>query len=61
MVWDNFESTLPAFQQGETLPLYTEEERARLNDLFWSWAESRKGKGRLLVTCRPSKAAVELG
>lgn len=53
VVWDNFESVLPAFQEGESVPLYSDEERADIYKLFESWMEDDKGLGRLLVTCRP--------
>jgi tetratricopeptide (TPR) repeat protein len=59
LVWDNFESTLPQFQQGEEggPVAYPEAERARLRRLYESLAEP-KGAGRLLVTCRPVDAAL---
>lgn len=59
LVWDNFESTLPQFQQGEQggPVAYPEAERARLRRLYESFSEVR-GAGRLLVTCRPVDAAL---
>ncbi|HEX3131839.1 MAG TPA: tetratricopeptide repeat protein, partial [Thermoanaerobaculia bacterium] len=59
LVWDNFESTLPQFQQGEQggPAAYPEAERARLRRLYESLTEG-KGAGRLLVTCRPVDAAL---
>jgi hypothetical protein len=55
VVWDNFESVLPAFQVGEVVPLYPDEERAEVYKLFCSWVAEEKGLGRLLVTCRPEE------
>ena len=59
LVWDNFESTLPQFQQGEAggPATYPEAERARLRRFYERLTESR-GEGRLLVTCRPAEAAL---
>lgn len=59
LVWDNFESTLPQFQQGEKggPVAYPEVERARLRRLYEALTEA-KGAGRLLVTCRPVDAAL---
>lgn len=57
MVWDNFESVLPAFQQ-DGAALYSEEERGRIVDLFRDWTESANGEGRLIVTCRPKQAGL---
>jgi len=56
MVWDNFESVLPAFQAGQgpnLSSLYNDEERAHLVDLFDTWTQDDTGQGRLLITCRP--------
>lgn len=58
IVWDNFESVLPAFQQGEATPLYPQEKRAEIYELFRDWTEKPGGKGRLLVTCRPEEAGL---
>ena len=61
MVWDNFESVLPAFQTGEDhkgAVLYSDEERGRIVELYRDWTESPKGEGRLLVTCRPAEAGL---
>ena len=58
MVWDNFESVLPAFQQGDGPALYGEEERGRLVELFRDWTEPAEGRGRLLITCRPAEAGL---
>lgn len=54
VVWDNFESTLPAFQEGEADGLmgFSPEERADLQALYRELVEG-KPQGRLLVTCRP--------
>ncbi len=59
LVWDNFESTLPQFQQAETggPVAYPEEERARLRR-FYEALTGGKGAGRLLVTCRPVDSAL---
>lgn len=54
MVWDNFESALPQFNDGAAghgNP-YTDDERRRLADLFRDLTTG-PGKGCLLVTCRP--------
>jgi tetratricopeptide (TPR) repeat protein len=58
VVWDNFESVLPAFQEGEALAPYPEEERAEIYRLFKEWTEDGKGPGRLLVTCRPGETGL---
>ena len=54
MVWDNFESTLPQFNEGaaDQASPYTDDERRRLAELFRDLVAG-PGKGRLLVTCRP--------
>jgi tetratricopeptide (TPR) repeat protein len=54
MVWDNFESALPQFNDGSAALAspYTDDERRRLAELFRDLIDG-KGKGRLLVTCRP--------
>jgi tetratricopeptide (TPR) repeat protein len=54
LVWDNFESALPQFNDGaagQSGP-YTDDERHRLAELFHDLTTG-KGRGRLLVTCRP--------
>ena len=54
MVWDNFESALPQFND-DTAGLgnpYTDDERRRLTELFRDLTTG-PGKGCLLVTCRP--------
>ncbi len=58
MVWDNFESVLPAFQDDGGAALYSDDERGRIEELFRDWSESPEGKGRLLVTCRPDEAGL---
>ncbi len=54
MVWDNFESALPQFNDGAATHgnPYTDEERLRLAELFRDLTTG-PGKGCLLVTCRP--------
>jgi len=54
LVWDNYESALPAFNADKTAQAtpYTGEERSRLAYLFRDFTTG-PGKGRLLVTCRP--------
>ena len=54
MVWDNFESTLPQFNDGVGAldNPYTDDERHRLAELFRDLIAG-PGQGRLLVTCRP--------
>ena len=61
VVWDNFESVLPAFQAREKVVPYPEEERAEIYELFRAWTEDEKGLGRLLVTCRPGETGLEIG
>jgi tetratricopeptide (TPR) repeat protein len=54
MVWDNYESVLPQFNDGAaglSTP-YTDDERRRLAELFRDLTTG-PGKGCLLVTCRP--------
>jgi tetratricopeptide (TPR) repeat protein len=58
VVWDNFESVLPAFQEGEDVMPYPDEEREEVYKLFCSWVADEKGLGRLLVTCRPEETAL---
>ena len=59
MVWDNFESTLPQFNDGAAPhgSPYTDEERIRLAELFRDLTTG-EGQGRLLVTCRPGEAGL---
>jgi tetratricopeptide (TPR) repeat protein len=59
MVWDNFESALPQFNDGAAAhgSPYTEEERRRLADLFRDLTTG-PGKGCLLVTCRPGETGL---
>ena len=54
MVWDNFESALPQFNDGAAAhgSPYTDEERRRLAELFRDLTTG-PGSGCLLVTCRP--------
>ena len=60
LVWDNFESTLPAYQEGEDgdSPVSLgSEERRRLRTLFRELTEGEP-LGRLLVTCRPEETGL---
>ena len=59
MVWDNFESTLPQFDDGgaEHDTPYTDEERRRLADLFDDLTTG-EGRGCVLVTCRPGETGL---
>jgi tetratricopeptide (TPR) repeat protein len=50
MVWDNYESSLPQFEDPASP--YTDDDRRRLADLFRDLTTGN-GRGRLLVTCRP--------
>lgn len=54
LVWDNFESALPQFNDGaaDHGNPYTDDERRRLAELFRNLTAG-PGKGCLLVTCRP--------
>ena len=56
MVWDNFESVLPQYNDGAAAhgSPYTDEERRRLADLFHDLTTG-PGKGCVLVTCRPDE------
>jgi tetratricopeptide (TPR) repeat protein len=59
MVWDNFESALPQFNDGAAghgNP-YTDDERHRLAELFRDLTAG-PGKGCLLVTCRPGETGL---
>ena len=59
MVWDNYESVLPQFNDGAAAhgSPYTDEERRRLADLFHDLT-SGPGRGCLLVTCRPGETGL---
>src|SRR4051812_11532562 len=59
MVWDNFESALPQFNDGASAhgSPYTDEERRRLAELFRDLTTG-PGKGCLLVTCRPGETGL---
>ena len=54
MVWDNYESALPQFNDGAAVhgSPYTDDERRRLAELFRDLTTGA-GRGCLLVTCRP--------
>jgi hypothetical protein len=58
LVWDNFESTLPVFQEDHTteqpIPLFSDDTRNQLTKLYRDLTEN-KPTGRILVTCRPAK------
>jgi tetratricopeptide (TPR) repeat protein len=56
MVWDNFESALPQFNDAHGSP-YTDDERHRLAELFRDLTTG-PGKGCLLVTCRPGETGL---
>ncbi|HEY0736860.1 MAG TPA: tetratricopeptide repeat protein [Herpetosiphonaceae bacterium] len=62
LVWDNFESTLPAYQQGEeqeSALSFGPEARARLTQLYRELTGGTpQPQGRLLVTCRPDETAL---
>jgi tetratricopeptide (TPR) repeat protein len=62
MVWDNYESTLPQFDDGSAVQAspYTEDERRRLAELFRDLVAGQ-GQGRLLVTCRPGDTGLPGG
>ena len=59
LVWDNYESALPQFNDGAAAhgSPYDDEERARLADLFRDLS-SGPGLGAVLVTCRPGDAGL---
>ena len=66
LVWDNFESTLPAFQAGDPaagagggggLGVYTDQARQALAALYRELTEGSPN-GRLLVTCRPEETGL---
>jgi hypothetical protein len=59
MVWDNFESAPPQFNDGpvDQASPYTDDERRALASLFHDLTAGA-GKGRLLVTCRPGETGL---
>ena len=59
MVWDNYESALPAFHQDHTAhdSLYTDAIRAELASLFHDLTTG-PGLGGILVTCRPGETGL---
>ena len=59
MVWDNYESALPQFNDGAAAhgSPYDDEERASLASLFRDLTTG-PGKGAVLVTCRPGDAGL---
>jgi tetratricopeptide (TPR) repeat protein len=59
LVWDNFESVLPQFNDGAAAhgSPYTDDERRRLAELFRDLTTG-PGKGCLLVTCRPGETGL---
>jgi tetratricopeptide (TPR) repeat protein len=59
LVWDNYESVLPQFNDGTSVhgSPYTDDERRLLAELFRDLTTG-KGKGCLLVTCRPGDTAL---
>ena len=59
MVWDNYESVLPQYNDGSAAhgSPYTDEERRRLADLFQDLTTG-PGRGCLLVTCRPGETGL---
>lgn len=59
LVWDNFESALPQFNDGAAghgSP-YTDDERRRLAELFQDLTAGA-GRGCLLITCRPGDSGL---
>lgn len=59
MVWDNFESALPAFHGDQTAhdTPYTDDVRQELAELFRDLTTG-PGRGCVLVTCRPSETGL---
>jgi tetratricopeptide (TPR) repeat protein len=59
LVWDNYESVLPQFNDGAAPhgSPYSDDERRRLADLFQDLT-SGPGKGCMLVTCRPGQTGL---
>jgi hypothetical protein len=55
LVWDNFESTLPQFNDAASP--YTDDERRRLAELFADLTRG-PGRGAVLVTCRPGETGL---
>jgi tetratricopeptide (TPR) repeat protein len=55
LVWDNFESTLPQFNDAASP--YTDDERHRLAELFADLTRG-PGRGAVLVTCRPGETGL---
>jgi hypothetical protein len=55
LVWDNFESTLPQFNDAASP--YTDDERHRLAELFADLTRG-PGHGAVLVTCRPGETGL---
>ncbi len=54
MVWDNFESVLPQFDAHRDSPLSTSALLPELLELFEAWTGDTRGRGCLLLTCRPA-------
>ncbi len=59
MVWDNYESALPAFHSDASAheSPYTDDHRAELADLFHDLTTG-PGRGCILVTCRPGETGL---
>ena len=59
VVWDNFESTLPIYQEGEEegLTSFSAADRAELQALYRELTAGGP-QGRLLVTCRPQETGL---
>jgi len=58
MVWDNFESVLPAFQPASGALLYSDDDRNEILELFRDWTSDAGARGRLLITCRPEETGL---
>lgn len=58
MVWDNFESVLPAFQLATGALLYSDDDRNEILQLFRDWTSDAGARGRLLITCRMEEAGL---
>lgn len=52
MIWDNFESTLPQFQENGLPNLYSMEEIKKIRELYHELTADPNGAGRLLITSR---------